>query len=139
MSADRSVREVVLDGAGHSFSRAVRTGDILWLSGVTPPRDLLQRGATAGEQARACFQRLSSLLQQAGSSLADVARVTVYLTDAADFQEMDAAFREFFPHQPPARTTVVAGLVVPGARIEVEAVAALRRGDSDPGPASTAV
>jgi 2-iminobutanoate/2-iminopropanoate deaminase len=62
--------------------------------------------------------------------LDDVLKVTVWLTDAADFAEFNLAYAAFFPGRKPARSTVVAGLVLPDARVEIEAIArAPREGD----------
>ena len=58
----------------------------------------------------------------------DMAKCTVFLTNVADFQAMNQVYREFFPANPPARTTVaVAGLVVEGAVIEIECIAAAKK------------
>ena len=115
--------EFVLDSQGRPFSRVVKTGALLWVSGVTPPRPLLDQGAGAEEQTLACLERLAGTLAEVDAKPSQIARVTVYLTDAADFEPMNRAFRRFFGDTPPARTTVVAGLVVPGARVEIDAVA----------------
>jgi len=60
--------------------------------------------------------------------MTDVAKCTVFLTDAANFQGMNKAYREFFPTDPPARSTVaVAALVLPNALLEIECIAAAPR------------
>jgi 2-iminobutanoate/2-iminopropanoate deaminase len=60
--------------------------------------------------------------------MSDVAKCTVFLTDAANFAAMNQVYREFFPTDPPARSTVaVAALVVPNALIEIECIAAAKR------------
>jgi 2-iminobutanoate/2-iminopropanoate deaminase len=109
------------------LSPAVRVGDLLFLSGVmgTKPGGggLVDGGIE--EQTRQALENVKSLLALAGATMADVAKCTVFLTDAANFQGMNKAYREFFPADPPARSTVaVAALVAPKALIEIECVAA---------------
>lgn len=114
-------RKVRVASPGRPFSAAVQAGNLVWFSGVTPPRQVLQESMEA--QAEACLARLQGVVEEAGLTLADVVRTTVYLVDAADFETMNRVYQRFFPEEPPARTTLVSGLCVPGARIEVDAVA----------------
>ena len=66
------------------------------------------------------------LFEAAGTTTANAAKCTVYLTDVKDFAGMNSVYSEFWPTSPPARTTVVvAALVSPGAKIEVTCVAAM--------------
>ncbi len=100
---------------------------LLFVSGQTPldpSTGKLVEGGVA-EQARRCLENVSAILAAAGSSRDRVLKTTVFLTDMADFSSMNAVYAEFFPEMPPARSTVaVAGLPL-GARVEIEAVAAL--------------
>ena len=114
---------------GGVLSPAVRVGDMLFLSGVmgTVQGGKLAEGGIEG-QTRQALENVKSSLALAGASMSDVAKCTVFLTDAANFQEMNKAYREFFPTDPPARSTVaVAALVVPNALLEVECIAAAPR------------
>ena len=80
-------------------------------------------------QAEVTFDNLKRTLEAAGGSLDDVTQVLVYLTDPARFQGMNAVYRRFFAKPYPNRATViVAGLMVPGAVIEIVAYAHLKRG-----------
>lgn len=111
------------------LSPAVRVGDMLFLSGVmgTVPGGKLADGGIEG-QTRQALENVKSSLALGGASMADVAKCTVFLADAASFQEMNKVYREFFPTDPPARSTVaVAALVAPGALIEIECIAAAPR------------
>jgi 2-iminobutanoate/2-iminopropanoate deaminase len=112
------------------LSPAVRVGDLLFLSGVLgtkPGGGGLADGGIEG-QTRQALDNVKSALELAGASMADVAKCTVFLTDVANFQAMNKVYREFFPTDPPARSTVVvAALVVPNALIEIECTAAARR------------
>ena len=111
------------------LSPAVRVGDMLFLSGVmgTMQGGKLAEGGIEG-QTRQALENVKSALALAGASMADVAKCTVFLTDAANFQGMNKVYREFFPTDPPARSTVaVAALVLPGSLLEIECIAAAKR------------
>lgn len=108
------------------FTDAVRAGDLLFVSGVVPVDE--QRELVGGDdvvaQARAVFENMRAILAAAGCTFADVVKVTVFLTDVADRPLINPVRQEVFGGTRPASTLVeVSGLVIPGARIEVEAVA----------------
>jgi len=65
------------------------------------------------------------MLEEAGSSLAKAVRMGVYIIDIDDFQAMNEVYSEFFPEQPPARTTLVVSRFPPGVKIEIDAIALL--------------
>ena len=112
---------------GAVLSSAVRVGDLVFLSGALgtkPGGGGLADGGIEG-QTRQALENVKASAALAGVTMADIAKCTVFLTDVANFQAMNGVYREFFPTDPPARTTVgVAGLVVPGALIEIECIAA---------------
>lgn len=74
-------------------------------------------------QTRLTFDNLKKTLKAAGGSLDDVAQVLVYLPDPKDFPGMNAVYAEYFAKPYPNRATIVAQLMVPGARIEIVAYA----------------
>ena len=115
---------------GGVLSSAVRVGDLVFLSGALgtkPGGGGLADGGIEG-QTRQALENIKTSATLAGVTMADVAKCTVFLTDVANFQAMNGVYREFFPTEPPARTTVaVAGLVVPGALIEIECMAAAKK------------
>ena len=76
----------------------------------------------AAETRQVC-ENLKAVLEAGGSSLSRVVKVTIYLADLADLMAMNAVFNEYFPHEPPARTTFQAAALVGGARVEIEAIA----------------
>ena len=79
-------------------------------------------------QARLTFDNLKKTMAAAGGSMADVTQVLIYLTDPADFEAMNAVYRQYFSSPYPNRATViVAALVVPGMRIEIVVHAHLAR------------
>ncbi len=83
-------------------------------------------GGNCEEQAVRCLQKIDRLLADAGCSRADVLKLTAYLVDGRDHAQYQAAKAAWVMEPAPAGTAVVvAGLLVPGARIEIEAVARL--------------
>jgi 2-iminobutanoate/2-iminopropanoate deaminase len=107
------------------ISAAVRTGNLVVLSGCVAldPVTGNARGETVEAQARDIFAQIAEVLRRAGGTPSDVVRCVCYLTDAAHAPALDAVFRETFPTDPPARTTVVCGLTRPGLLVEIEASA----------------
>ena len=106
----------------------VRTGDLLFLSGTVGLDS--KRGQLAGNeieaQARQAMVNLGQVLEAAGSSWDKVVKVTCFLVHAKrDFAGWNNVFKEFFPVDPPARTTVGADIAMEGALIEVELIATL--------------
>lgn len=77
-----------------------------------------------GAQTRQAIANLEQVLAAAGASLSDVAKTTVWLTDLADFAEFNAAYAAAFGDGVPARSTVTSALAIPGALVEIEAIAA---------------
>jgi reactive intermediate/imine deaminase len=112
------------------LSTGVRVGDMVYLSGVLGTKaggGGLADGGIEG-QTRQALENVKASLALAGGSMEDVAKCTVFLADVKDFQAMNQVYREFFPKDPPARSTVaVAALVVPNALIEIECMAAARK------------
>ena len=76
------------------------------------------------EQTRLCLENIRRLLAAEGLSLSDVIKVTIWLTDAADFGGFNAAYSDFLQEHRPARSTVRSDLMLPGAKVEIEAIAA---------------
>jgi reactive intermediate/imine deaminase len=108
------------------FTDAVQAGDLLFVSGVVPvDRDgALVGGDDVVAQARAVFANMGEILASAGCTFADVVKVTVFLTHVDDRPLINPVRQEVFGDARPASTLVeVSALVIPGARIEVEAVA----------------
>ena len=78
------------------------------------------------DQARLTFANLERAVRAAGGTLADVTQVLIYMLDVADMQAIDAVYRSFFSAPYPNRSSAaVAGLVVPGMKIEIVAYAAI--------------
>jgi len=106
------------------FSRAVRVGDRVLVSGTAPVMPDGSCPPDAGAQAERCFQIIGAALVEAGASFADVVRTRMYLTDAADADAVGRAHGAVFGSTRPAATmVVVAGLLDPRWRVEIEAEA----------------
>jgi enamine deaminase RidA (YjgF/YER057c/UK114 family) len=108
------------------YSRAVVAGDRVHVSGTAPiPADGSAPPEDVYEQARLCLQIVAEALEPAGSSLANVVRTRVYLTDASYWQDVARAHGEAFAEVRPANTTVVAALLDPAWKVEIEVEAVL--------------
>jgi 2-iminobutanoate/2-iminopropanoate deaminase len=110
------------------YTDAVRVGDLLFVSGCVPvdADGRLVGGDDVVAQARQAFANVGAILEAAGASFADVAKVTIFLTDVDDRSKINPVRQELFGGARPASTLIeVPRLAIPGAKIEVEAVAAL--------------
>jgi 2-iminobutanoate/2-iminopropanoate deaminase len=125
-------RDVMVEGVAEPISHyahAVVAGDTLYVSGIVP---VDASGAVVGDdvvaQAREVFAIMERVLAAAGATPADVVKVTVYLLDVDDRPLINPVRQEFFGDTRPASTLVeVSRLAVPGARLEIEAIAHLHR------------
>ena len=109
------------------LSQAIKVGNLIFTSGMTArdPRTGQLIEGDIEKQTERIILNLKAILEAAGSSLDNVVKVTVFLTDIRDFEGMNKAYRKFFPKEPPARSTVeVSKLAVP-ALIEIEMVVAV--------------
>lgn len=106
------------------YSQGVRVGNMLFLSGQIPLNAAgeLQQGDIV-VQAIQVLENIKTMLAAAQMSPADVVKTTVYLTDLSDFAEMNRVYAEYFPHHPPARTTVQVAALPKGAAIEIDVIA----------------
>ena len=107
------------------LSQAIRMGDWVFASGqlgMDPNTGRLIEGGISAETRQVC-ENLKAVLEAAGSSLDKVAKVTIYLADLGELMAMNQVFSQYFPIDPPARTTFQAAGLVGGARVEIEAIA----------------
>jgi 2-iminobutanoate/2-iminopropanoate deaminase len=108
------------------YTDAVRVGDLLFVSGCVPTDGAgnVVGGDDVAAQARKTFENIGAILAAAGAGFADVAKVTVFLTDIDDRPLINPVRKEFFGDAKPASTLIeVSRLAIPGIKIEVEAVA----------------
>jgi reactive intermediate/imine deaminase len=126
-------REMMVEGLAEPLSHyadAVVAGDTLYVSGIVP---VDAQGAVVGgddvvAQTRQVFAIMERVLAAAGAMPGDVVKVTIYLLDVDDRPLINPVRQEFFGSARPASTLVeVSRLAVPGARVEIEAIAHLHR------------
>jgi 2-iminobutanoate/2-iminopropanoate deaminase len=127
MSARQELRIPGRPELAHSAD-AVRAGSLVFVAGILPVdvEGHLIGGSDTVEQARFVLGELGRILLAAGCTAADVVKVCVFLTDVDDRPRINPLRRAFFGDARPASTLVeVSGLAVPGARVEIDAVAVL--------------
>ena len=103
---------------------AIRVDRTLYVSGQVP-RD--SSGATPDgieNQTRMVLDRVKALVEEAGGTLDNVVKTTVFLTDRTNFAAMNRIYSEYFPSQPPARSTIECGLMI-DVLVEIECIAHL--------------
>jgi 2-iminobutanoate/2-iminopropanoate deaminase len=111
-------------GNSATLSAAIRVGDMLYLSGQLPGTREAPMDSTIQGQTKQALDKIKTIVEAAGTKMENVVKCTVFLANGADFQGMNQAYREFWPKDPPARSTVVvAALVSPGAKLEIECLA----------------
>jgi len=110
-------------GTSHvPLSPAVRAGDFVFVSGQVPVVDgAIVPGGIAAET-REVLENVKKCLEMAGASMSDVVKTTVWLRDRADFAAFNAVYAEYFPAEPPARSTTESRLMIDIA-VEIEAIA----------------
>jgi 2-iminobutanoate/2-iminopropanoate deaminase len=127
-------REIAVEGLAEPLSHytdAVAAGDMLYLSGILPvdAAGEIVGGDDVVAQARQVFANMRRVLAAAGAGPGDVVKVTVYLLDIDDRPLINPERQEFFgPARPVSTLVEVSSLAVPGARLEIEAVAHLADG-----------
>jgi 2-iminobutanoate/2-iminopropanoate deaminase len=113
--------------AAGPYSHAVKSNGLLFVSGQVhlDPANGQLVGGTPAEKAKRCLENLTIIAEAAGTKLENAVRIAVYVTDISVFAEMNAAYAEFFPADPPARTTIGVAALPMGAEVEMDAVIAL--------------
>jgi 2-iminobutanoate/2-iminopropanoate deaminase len=127
MAAKEAVSTSNAPAAVGPYSQAVKSGDLLFLSGQIP-LDPATKTLVSGDivaQARQVMSNLSAVLGAAGATFEDVLKTTIYLVDLNDFARVNEVYGSFFSSSPPARATVGVSALPLGARVEIEAIARL--------------
>ena len=108
-----------------AYSQGIIAQGFVFTAGQIPliPGTSQLREGGIEAQTRQSMHNIQAVLAAAGSSLDKVVKTTVFLADIKDFAAFNAVYSEFFPQQPPARSTVQAGGLPVGALVEIEAVA----------------
>ena len=125
MSGGKTVigEPIVINGRELSLSRAVRAGDMIYLTGQIPMRD--GKPMTEGsieEQTQNCMEQIKATLALAGCDMSNIVKTTVWLRDRSDFPGFDATYGEYFDAEPPARTGLLNDFLV-DIKVEIECIA----------------
>ena len=108
------------------YSQAIVNDNLVFTAGqvALDPKSGDLVGRSTAEQTEQVFANLKAVLAAAGTSLQNVVKTTVYLSDMADFAQMNEVYAKHFGTHKPARSTVQAAGLPKGARVEIDAVAA---------------
>ncbi|MBR6828897.1 MAG: RidA family protein [Prevotella sp.] len=107
------------------YSQAIRVGNLVYTSGqipIDPATGVFAEGGIK-EQTRQSLLNLKAILEEAGLTMSDVVKTTVFMADMNDFPAMNAVYAEFFAEPYPARSAVAVKTLPKGALVEIEAVA----------------
>lgn len=112
---------------GAPYNQAIRYGDLVFVAGqlgiTLETGDLVGPGIV--EQTEQALRNMAAILEAAGSSMDDLVKTTVFLVHLADFPEMNEVYAGFVGDRPPARSTIGVAQLPVGARVEIEAIAAV--------------
>jgi len=107
------------------YSQGIKSDGFLFISGQLPiDMETGEFPKAIGEQAKCCLNNLEAIAKEAGTSLQNAVKLTVFLTDMNDFAEVNAAYTEYFPNIPPARSCIAVSALPKNAEIEIEAIVA---------------
>ena len=109
------------------YSQGIVNGKLLFVSGqlpLDPATGKLIEG-TISEQTSQIMNNIRYIAEEAGASLNDVLKTTIFLTDLSDFQEVNKTYGSFFNDPPPARATIGVAALPLGAKVEIEAIIAI--------------
>jgi len=115
-------------GAIGPYSQAIQAGDFVYTSGqlgLDPQTGAFPEGGIK-EQARQSLNNVKAILEEAGLSMANVVKTTVFLANMEDFAEMNSVYAEFFTEPYPARSAVAVKTLPKNALVEIEVVAAMK-------------
>ena len=109
------------------YSQAIQVGNLVYTSGQIPIDPSTGTFAEGGikEQTRQSLSNVKAILEEAGLSMSNVVKTTVFMADMGDFAEMNAVYAEFFTEPYPARSAVAVKTLPKGALVEIEVVAAI--------------
>ncbi|HWY51405.1 MAG TPA: RidA family protein [Chthoniobacterales bacterium] len=113
------------------YSQGVRVGSIIYYSGQIPLDPKTGQIVSGGVdvQARRVMENIGGLLKVEGLGYDNIVKTTIFLADINDFQTVNEIYGSYFKQAPPARSTIQAGALPKGARVEIEAIAVAGGGD----------
>ena len=109
------------------YSQAIQVGNLVYTSGqipIDPSTGAFVEGGIK-EQTRQSLTNVKAILEEAGLSMGNVVKTTVFMADMGDFADMNAVYAEFFSEPYPARSAVAVKTLPKGALVEIEVVAAV--------------
>lgn len=107
------------------YSQAIQVGNLVYTSGqipIDPSTGAFVEGGIK-EQTRQSLQNVKSILEEAGLTMCDVLKTTVFMADMNDFADMNAVYASFFTEPYPARSAVAVKTLPKGALVEIEVIA----------------
>jgi len=109
------------------YSQAIRVGNLVYTSGQIPINPATGSFVEGGikEQTRQSLTNVKAILAEAGTSMANVIKTTVFMADMADFADMNTVYAEFFAEPFPARSAVAVKTLPKGALVEIEVIAGI--------------
>jgi len=107
------------------YSQGTVGGGLIFVSGQVPvdPKTGKFIEQDIKKQTRQVFKNIEKILTAEGAGLKDILKISAFLLNINDFKEMNEVFQEFFPVEPPARTTSIVKAFPPGVLIEIDAIA----------------
>ena len=107
------------------YSQAIQVGNLIYTSGQIPIDPATGNFVEGGikEQTRQSLTNIQAILEEAGLTMGNVVKTTVFMADMADFADMNSVYAEFFSEPYPARSAVAVKTLPKGALVEIEVVA----------------
>ena len=107
------------------YNQAIQVGNLVYTTGQIPIDPATGNFVEGGikEQTRQSLLNVKAILEEAGLTMSDVIKTTVFMADMNDFSDMNAVYSEFFPEPYPARSAVAVKTLPKGALVEIEVVA----------------
>ncbi|EMA40130.1 Rid family detoxifying hydrolase [Halococcus hamelinensis] len=108
-----------------AYSQAATTDSLVFTAGQIPftPDGESKADAPIADQTELVLDNVRAVLDEAGVGLDDIVKVTIFLADIDDFEEMNETYATYFDDEPPARSAVQAGALPKGVGVEIEAIA----------------
>ena len=108
-----------------AYSQAATTDSLVFTAGQIPftPDGESKADAPIADQTELVLDNVRAVLDEAGVGLDDIVKVTIFLADIDDFEEMNETYATYFDDEPPARSAVQAGALPKGVDVEIEAIA----------------
>lgn len=111
---------------GGWYSQAYRVGELVYTAGITGTDPETQKLVSPGDivaQTRMIMKNMKNILEEAGSDMQHVFKTLVFVQDIDEFSKFNEVYKEYFPNNPPTRSTMQVGKFNNGMVIEIEAIA----------------